>query len=223
MNLPFTTEEFFQVFEVYNSAIWPVHVVAYLLGVAAIICAFSKSTLSDRLASGFLAAFWIWTGVFYHILHFATINRVAFVFGFFFVLQGVFFVIFGFICQRVSFQLTRTAAFGAGACLIIYALVVYQLLGIVAGHDWPRIPLFGVAPCPTVIFTFGLLLWAVKPIPFFIYFIPLLWALVGTSAAISLGVPQDYGLTVSGFVYVVLVIIPRLKHKSTGESRRSHI
>jgi len=223
MNIPFTTEEFFQVFEVYNSAIWPAHVVAYLLGVAAIVCAFSKSALSDRLASASLAAFWIWIGVFYHILHFATVNRVAYVFGLLFVLQGVVFLIFGLIYQRLSFQVTRTVTFGAGACLIIYALVVYQFLGIVAGHDWPRIPIFGVAPCPMVIFTFGLLLWAVKPVPFFIYIIPLLWALVGTSAAISLGVPQDYGLTVSGFLYVVLAIIARLKHKSTGESRRSHI
>jgi hypothetical protein len=206
MNIPFTTEEFFQVFEQYNSAIWPAHVLGYVLGIAAILSAFAISTSSDKLASGILAAFWIWVGVFYHILHFAAINRAAYVFGLFFVLQGVLFIGAGVISRKLSFRVTRSIAFGAGACLIAYGLVVYQLLGKVTGHIWPRAPFFGVAPCPTVIFTFGLLLWAAKPIPLYMYIIPLLWALVGTSAAVSLGVPQDYGLAVAGFLSIIIVM-----------------
>jgi hypothetical protein len=44
-------------------------------------------------------------------------------------------------------------------------MVVYPLLGIRFGHSYPRAPLFGVAPCPTTIFTFGLLLWATRSVP----------------------------------------------------------
>lgn len=219
MNIPFTTEEFFRIFGLYNSSIWPAHLAAYLLGIAVILSVLSKSALSDRLASAILAAFWIWMGVVYHILHFSAINRAAYVFGLFFIIQGVLFIIAGVIYSKLSFRITSSIAFGAGTCLIFYALVVYQLLGKVAGHNWPRIPVFGVAPCPTVIFTFGMLLWAVKPIPFYMHIVPLLWALVGTSAAIKLGVPQDYGLTAAGFIYVILVFIRRPKHKSTAQSK----
>jgi hypothetical protein len=207
MNIPFTTKEFFQVFEAYNLAIWPAQVAAYLLGIIAIWSVFSKSTLSDRLTSGILTAFWIWIGVFYHILHFAAINRAAYVFGLVFVVQGVLFFVDGVVYKKLSFRASRSFRFVAGACLVTYALVVYQLLGMAAGHHWPGIPVFGVAPCPTVIFTFGLLLWAAKRLPFWISVIPLLWALVGTTAAVSLGVPQDYGLAVAGIVYIVFAVI----------------
>jgi hypothetical protein len=42
--------------------------------------------------------------------------------------------------------------------LIVHAMLVYPVLGIVSGHVYPGQPIFGVAPCPTTIFTFGLLL-----------------------------------------------------------------
>jgi hypothetical protein len=67
--------------------------------------------------------------------------------------------------------------------------------------------MFGVAPCPTTIFTFGLLLWAKKPIPAYILVILLIWSIIGTMAAVSLQVPQDYGLGIAGIVGTVLVIM----------------
>jgi hypothetical protein len=67
--------------------------------------------------------------------------------------------------------------------------------------------MFGVAPCPTTIFTFGLLLWANKPVPVYILVIPLIWSIIGTMAAVSLQVPQDYGLGIAGIVGTVLVIM----------------
>jgi hypothetical protein len=123
-------------------------------------------------------------------------------------------MIAGVIYSKLSFQITRSVAFGAGICLVFYALVVYQLMGKAMGHNWPRIPVFGVTPCPTVIFTFGVLLLTVEPIPLYMFIVPLLWSFVGTSAAIKLNIPQDYGLTVAGFIYIIFAIIRRLKYKN---------
>ena len=39
MNIPFTVEQFFDVFRTYNVAIWPAQVVAYLMGVIALALA----------------------------------------------------------------------------------------------------------------------------------------------------------------------------------------
>ena len=135
MNIPFTTEEFFRIFELYNSLIWPTHLAAYFLGIVVVLSVLSKSILSDRLASAVLAVFWMWMGVVYHILHFLAINRVAYVFGLFFILQGVLFVIAGVIYSKLSFRITRSIAFMAGNCLIFYAFVVCPLLGKVAEHN----------------------------------------------------------------------------------------
>ena len=45
--LPFTIDQFFGVFEQYNQAIWPIHIVAYILGIAAIILTVKKTRYSD--------------------------------------------------------------------------------------------------------------------------------------------------------------------------------
>ena len=50
-------------------------------------------------------------------------------------------------------------------------------------------PLFGVAPCPTTIFTIGMLLLARGGWVVWLSIIPLLWSLVGLAAALQLGFP----------------------------------
>jgi hypothetical protein len=87
----------------------------------------------------------------------------------------------------------------AGGALLGYALVVYPLLGWALGHRYPASPTFGL-PCPTTIATFGVLIW-VRPQPrWWLLIVPLLWAVVGTSAAFSLGIREDLGLLVAGVV-----------------------
>lgn len=39
-------------------------------------------------------------------------------------------------------------------------LVAYIIIGTLVGHDWPRAPMFGVAPCRTTIFIRGVLILA---------------------------------------------------------------
>jgi hypothetical protein len=207
MDLPFTVEQFFDIFEAYNTAIWPAQIVAYFIGIAAIALAFCENRLSGRIISGILALFWIWMGVFYHIVYFSTINPAAMIFGALFVLEGLLFTVVGPIWDRLSFRFDLKPVPIVGAIFILYAMVAYPLLGLAQGHWYPRAPMFGVAPCPTTIFTFGLLLWAKKPVPVYILVIPLIWSIIGTMAAVSLQVPQDYGLGIAGIVGTVLVIM----------------
>ena len=65
-------------------------------------------------------------------------------------------------------------------------------------------PTFGL-PCPTTIFTIGLLCFAVQPLPRSPLIGPLLWCLVGAQAAFFLGVQPDLGLIVAGAVSVGLL------------------
>lgn len=95
------------------------------------------------------------------------------------------------------------------AVLLAYALVGYPLLGVALGHRYPATPTFGL-PCPTAILTLALLLWAEPPVPKALLLVPLIWAAIGTSAAILLGVWQDLGLGVAGLVTGLLIFVPRL-------------
>ncbi len=207
MNIPFTVEQFFDVFQAYNKAIWPAQIVAYFIGVGTVVLAFLENRLSGRIISGILALFWIWMGVIYHMAYFSAINPAAMIFGALFVIEGLLFIVVGSIWGRLSFKFDLKPVPIVGAIFILYALVAYPLLGLAFGHWYPRAPMFGVAPCPTTIFTFGLLLWANKPVPIYILVVPLIWSIIGTTAAIGLQVPQDYGLGIAGIVGTVLVIL----------------
>lgn len=92
----------------------------------------------------------------------------------------------------------------AGAALIVFALVVYPVWSAYAGHPYPATPTFGL-PCPTTIFTIGMLCFAVPPTPRSPLIVPLLWCLVGAQAAFLLGVQPDLGLIAAGAVSVALL------------------
>lgn len=206
MSLPFTVEEFLSVFEVYNRSIWPMQILLYGLALAATILAVRKTTFSNKISSAILAFFWLWTGIVYHLTYFTSINQAAYVFGSLFVIQGLIFLFTGVFGSNLSFQFRPDTRGITGSVFILYALVIYPLLGHFLGHVYPASPTFG-APCPTTIFTFGLLLWTDKVFPKYVLGIPLLWSVIGFSAALSLTIREDFGLLIAGLVGTLLIFM----------------
>jgi hypothetical protein len=204
--LPFTPEQFYAIFVTYNSAIWPIQIVAYLLGGLAVALLLLKPGEGDRIISGILALMWLWTGVGYHGLWFSAINQAAYLFAALFILQGCYLLYSGAYGGQIHFGRRSDLAAWVGAAFISYATIVYPLIGMATGHHYPETPTFGVAPCPVTIFTFGLLLFTVRPVPRLLLVIPLIWSLIGGSAAILLNVPQDWLLLVSGCVALPLIV-----------------
>jgi hypothetical protein len=147
---------------------------------------------------------WLWTGFAYHGTFFAGINPAGMGFAALFVAQGALFVHDGVIHRRLPFACGRDAASVVGLFFLIYAAILYPLIGAATGHDYPRAPAFGVTPCPVTIFTFGMLLLTSQPPPARIWIIPALWSLIGGSAAFLLEVPQDWLLLASGVVAIAL-------------------
>ena len=94
-----------------------------------------------------------------------------------------------------------------GATLVLFALVVYPAFSVYVGHSYPAMPTFGL-PCPTTIFTIGVLAFLVRPYPRSPLVVPVLWCLVGVQAAFLLGVPQDLGLGVAAVLGALLLFRP---------------
>ena len=221
--LPFTRDQFLSVFVSYNHTIWPVEVLAYLIGVLAVGALFRPGRISSRIVAGALALMWIWTGAVYHGLFFATINKAAFLFGALFVVQGVYVGWAGVMRDRLRFRVENGLAAWVGLALLAYAAVLYPLIGMAAGHFYPEIPMFGVTPCPVTLFTFGMFLLAGDHVSRWLLVIPVLWSLVGGSAAVLLGVPQDWLLLASGFIAVPLIVWHEGRANRFGNERRSAI
>lgn len=222
MNMPFTAQQFLNVFAAYNAAIWPAQVPLYLLGILAAVLAARQAEWTGRLVTGVLALYWLWMGALYHLVFFRPINPAALVFGALFIVQGL---LFSFAAARGSLSFGPPQGWSGvlGAAFIAYALVIYPLIGTLSGHAYPRAPLFGVAPCPTAIFTFGILLWARTRVGASLLVIPFLWSLVGFSAALSLGIPEDFGLLAAGLAGTGALLFRgrrRTGRRSCGNQRR---
>src|SRR5690348_16671165 len=126
--LPFTPEQFLTVFVSYNSAIWPIQIVAYLLGGLAVALLLLKPREGDRIISGILAAMWLWTGIGYHGLWFSAINQAAYLFAALFILQGCYLLYAGSYGGRIHFGRRSDLAARVGAAFTSYATVVYPLI-----------------------------------------------------------------------------------------------
>jgi hypothetical protein len=205
MKIPFTVEAFFEIFGEYNQAVFPVQIIFYLLSFFIIYLLVRKKYETSKVISLILGFFWIWMGFVYHILYFSGINPAAYIFGALFILQGMLFIYNGVFKDNLEFIFRKDIYSFAGWILIFYGLFVYPIIGHFTGHIYPYAPEMS-APCPTTIFTFGLLLFTTR-LSKWLLVIPFLWALIGTSAASSLNVVQDYGLIASGVTVLLMVIV----------------
>ena len=204
--IPFTVEQFLSVFERYNVAVWPAPVFLHLIGIIAICLTLSRKKDFSQIVSLVLSFFWIWMGIVYHLWFFSAINRAALIFATFFVLEGILFFLAGVLKQQLTFRLSSDLYRVVGSVFFVYGLIVYPVLGYWLGHRFPAAPTFGV-PCPTTIFTFGMLLWTNRRVPFYVLAIPLAWSFIGFWAAISLGMIEDLGLLVAGLMGSILIIL----------------
>jgi hypothetical protein len=205
MKMPFTTDQFMEVFKNYNLSIWPLQILFYMLALLALLLVIIDIPLTNKINAAILAFFWLWMGLVYHILYFSAINPAAYIFGGAFILQGFLFIYLGVIRNKISFRLHIDFYSITGGLFIIFSLALYPMTGYLLGHVYPASPTFGL-PCPTTIFTFGLLLLTDKKVPVSLLIIPLLWSVLGFSAAFALGIREDAGLLAAGIIFLASLV-----------------
>jgi len=213
---PFTLDQFLDVFKQYNEAVFPAQILFYLVALAAMYLAIKPTATSDRWIIVILAFLWLWMGIKYHPVFFSPINKAAFLFGSAFVIQGALLLVMGVFQQKLSFRFQPNSYGWTGMALILFALLVYPLLGSALGHSYPSSPTFGL-PCPTTIFTFGMLLQSSKKCPISLLIIPFLWSIIGFTAAFHFGILEDTGLLIAGLITLPMVI---LKNRSLNNQDR---
>lgn len=213
---PFTREAFFEVFADYNAAIWPAQIAALVIGAAAIAQICFQPDHSSRSVPSVLALLWLGNGLGYHYRFFSSINVAAYSFAALFVLEAGLFA-GAAIGNGLRFRIARDFKSAAGLAFAGYAMVLYSALGILAGRGLMEGPMFGVAPCPTTIFTIGLLLLARGRAVIWLSIIPVLWSLVGLAAALQLGMPEDFGLPVASLVLATTIGVSWAKIRGTKQ------
>ncbi|MCF7885163.1 MAG: DUF6064 family protein [Candidatus Marinimicrobia bacterium] len=204
--MPFNVEQFLEVIKNYNLAIGilPV-VIAFSLGILAIWELVKKKKHADKLINNILAVFWIWNGAVYHLGFFLKINPAARIFGILFIIQGLLFLYYGNFTSKLQYTFRKGVYYTIAWVLIVYAILIYNILSPFLGHVYPVAPLFGIAPCPTTIFTLGILIFTNEKMPKVILIVPFIWSLIGGSASILFGIYEDILLLISGVLTIALI------------------
>lgn len=205
ITIPFSVDQFLENLAQYNEAVWPMQLVLYVAALACLGLLFTTRAWAGRMISLLLTGLWIWMAVAYHLKFFALINVAAWWFGILFALGATFFDWYGVVNDRLRFHPTSGPWRVTGGILVIFALVIYPVLSFTLGQRYPAIPTIGL-PCPTTIFTIGILLFAQAPAPRAVFVIPVLWSAIGSLAALELGMTQDLALSVAGIIGLVAAL-----------------
>jgi hypothetical protein len=213
VQLPFTHDQFLDLFGDYTRALWPFLLVLWLATAWILWQLFRNSLRSPAVVPWLLAIHWAWSGAVYQLIYFRRINPAATLFGAAFLTQALLLLWRGVFQSRLTFSKpSRWSAVGWG--LILYSML-YPAVGLLLGLRPPRWPSFGV-PCPTTVLTAGLLLLGPRREARLLGSIPVLWAAVGSFAAFALGIRADVALGVAGVLLLAYMLTPsaRLHHAS---------
>ncbi len=201
---PITFEQFLKLITGYNQAVWPMQIVAYILGITALFFAIKETKYSSRIISAILSFFWLWVGIVFSLMFVSKIWKLNIVTGIMFIIQAILFLILGVFKPNIPFRF-RPDVYGViGIIFIAYAIIGYPIIEYLIGRSYSQFLYIGIFPCPTIVFTFGLLLWMAKKLPKYILIIPFIISIEGI-LAIPLGVYEDIGMVIAGLLGTVMI------------------
>ncbi len=205
MNLPFTREQFFKVFSAYNTAVWPAQFVLGILAAALLVLVLGFPEKAGRTVSFGPAFLWAWLSIAYHLAFFWAVNPAVPLFVAISMGSAIAFAWVGGIRGRLQFERGISFRMLLGLAVAVFALVGYPVMGVFMGHRYPATPTFGL-PCPTTIFTIGILLMATSNQSRILVIGPVVWAVIGAFAAFVLGVKQDLALVLMAVLGLYLLL-----------------
>lgn len=204
--MPFTAGQFFDVFREYNSSVFPFQIIILILSFLIIFILRLRNRNIVKITGVFLSLLWIWIGYIYHIRFFSGINKAAYIFGALFVFQGILFFIEFIFRNKIEFNFENKFNNYSACILLLFGVILYPAIGFITGKSLDITISMGL-PCPSVIYTFGILIFAGKSLPKYLLIIPALWAFIGFFAALKFGVYQDIALPLSAITAIILLFL----------------
>jgi len=200
-------EVFWNNVSAYNVSIFPMQIITLVVAVILTFWLLVKPSAGiNKLMKAYLSFTFVW-------------------FVFMFPFEGVLKIIFGLLhlaiamlffidifTAKIEFKFPETSGKRTFMLFLIFsAFALYPLIEYMSGHLYPKILLFGVAPCPSILFSLALLIGAVPKVSKIIFILLILPAIFsGLSVPIMLGVWADLLLLFTG-VYGLIILIKNWK------------
>lgn len=201
--LLFSPRTYYRLFELYNTDLWPAHVLALAAGLAILASMARDGGWWRSAASVLLAACWVWVAWAFLLGRYATINWAAAWFAGVFLAQAVLLVLAG-TGGGMAESVPRPRRAGA-ITLLVFALVVYPLIGIAVGRPWTQAEVFAMTPDPTALGTLGFALLApTAGRRWLLLAVPLLWCAVSGATLWTMGASEAPVLPAAGLVALIV-------------------
>ena len=204
--LLFSPRTYYRLFELYNAALWPAHLLAAVAGLVILACMLREGR-GWRAACALLGACWLWVGWVFLLDRYATINWAAAWFAGLFVVQAALLVLAGATGGNPGFEsrLRRAGAIG----LFVFALLIQPLIGPLMGRPWAQAEVFGMAPDPTALGTLGVALLQSTGRRWLLLAVPLLWCAIAGATLWTMGAGDAVVLPAAGVLALALAALWR--------------
>lgn len=214
------SEEFWKLIHEYDAAIFPMQLIFTL--VAVLLVVFMAKKPGDKLnrwMNLFLALCYLWIGVVFYLVHNRDLSSrmhyfqpiLMFIIAFFFALD--------IFLKRTHFKFSNNSCHNCMMLILMgYSIIGYPIIGWLLGHPYAVeisgdfsiwVPILGVYPCPTTIFSLSLLSLALPKGDKKVMIPLLFWSLfsiMGPPLRIY-GVYEDLGLFFAGLYGLIVFII----------------
>ena len=200
-------EVFFNNVSAYNVSIFPMQIITLIVAIILTYLLFVRpSTGVNKLIKAYLSLTFVW-----FVLMFPFEGVLKIIFGLVHIVIAILFFI-DIFTAKIEFKFPETSGKRYFMLFLLFsAFALYPLIEYMSGHLYPKILLFGVAPCPTTIFSLALLIGAVPKVGKIIFILLIFPAIFsGLSVPIMLGVWADLLLLVSG-IYGLITLIKNWK------------
>ena len=153
-------EVFFNNVSAYNDSIFPMQIITLVVAIILTYLLFVRpSTGVNKLIKAYLSLTFVW-----FVLMFPFEGVPKIIFGILHIAIAILFFI-DIFTAKIEFKFPETSGKKYFMLFLIFsAFALYPLIEYMSGHLYPKILLFGVAPCPTIIFSLALLIGAVPKV-----------------------------------------------------------
>jgi len=175
----FSETTYYRQFELYNLAVWPLHLIAVLFLLLILYTLWKKPVWSGQLNAMLLVIAWVWIAWAFLYQRFYLIHVVANWYAWVFVLQAGLIAWYGLVKKQLIICRKSLLRISLSFVLLFISFILYPFLALLSGRSWLQFEMFALAPDPTVLGTIAILL--INKAPRFLYVIPVLWGVISYS------------------------------------------
>ena len=172
----FSDKVYYRLFELYNQAIWPLHLIAILFSFVIIYAWWKKPAWAGRLTASILIVSWLWVAWAFLFERFYQIHAVANWYAIGFVLQAGLIAWYGIINNQFVLFAGSQLRKNIGIVLLFVSLIIYPFIALISGRSWLQFEMFSLYPDPTVLATLAILVLCKASRV--IYVIPIMWLII---------------------------------------------